>query len=541
MDRSNWGLRWVGIVFLMLLTCGRCAAQCGPSNTCPAATVVDLYDIPNIPNTAIPLFFGGEAAGIALDATHQLLYFGENPFDQGFAAVVQLDLTGSQGPVTLQPPGGFGDVTALTFYAGKLYVADGNGYQNPNAAGQPTSLNVIWQYDPANTATNGGWSQITGVAVNDPTGLAFDSAQNLYVSSWTDRTVYKYPYDLASGLYDIPRVAFWTAPDPTAAPYGLAFDQVGNLYVAGFGGGSASTGTKIFKVDPGGNSSIFFDAQAADPQSVYFNDGGSWQVPTALAFDTHGYLYASYYDSLKIVRIAPDGSFIVVPGGGTGDDAANGVAVSPQGDLFTVVNGGRTTTSPAVLKIDGFVPVPPTVSLTVPQSTEVYQSTFPVSATTNASTIATISATGVCTISGNNVTMISGTGSCTLTANWPADTNYIAATATQIVTAAGAGSTTNLNSSFNPSVFGQSVTFTAMVSSAIPGTPTGSVTFYDGGNALGSSTLNGAQTTFTTAALSLGTHSITAAYSSDANYAGKREDKIQPLLARGIAGYERRF
>jgi hypothetical protein len=532
MDRSNWGLRWVGIVFLMLLTCGRSAAQCGPSNACPAVTAVDLYGIPNVPNTTIPLFFGGEGAEIALDATHQFLYFGENPFDHGFAAVVQLDLTGSQGPVTLQPPGGFGDVTALTFYGGKLYVADGNGYQNLNAAGQPTPLNVIWQYDPANTATNGGWSQITGVSVNDPTGLAFDAAQNLYVSSWTDRTVYKYPYDLASGLYDIPRIAFWIVPDPTAAPYSLAFDQPGNLYIAGFGGGSASTGTKIFKVDPSGNSSIFFDAQAADPQSMYFNDGGSWQVPTALAFDTHGYLYTSYYSSLKIVRIAPDGSFIVVPGGGTADDAANGIAISAQGDLFTVVNGGRTTASPAVLKIDGLVPVPPAVSLTVPQSTEVYQSTFSVSAVTNASTIATITATGACTISGNSVTMISGTGTCTLTASWPADTNYIAATTTQIITAASAASTITLNSSFNPSLLGQSVTFTAMVSSAIPGTPTGSVTFYDGGTALGSSALSGAQ--FTTTGLSLGTHSITAAYSGDANYAGSASPGILQSVASSL-------
>jgi hypothetical protein len=533
MNRSIAGLRWFGIGFLLLLTCGRSAAQCGPSNTCPTVTRVGLYDIPNIPNTTIPLFFGGEGAGIALDPTNQLLYFGENPFDQGFAAVVQLDLTGKQGPVILQPPGGFGDVTALTFFGGKLYVADGNGYQNSFAAGQPTPLNVVWQYDPANTASNGGWSQVV-TGVNDPTGLAFDATQNLYVSSWTDRTVYKYAYDSASGLYDIARVAFWTAPDPTAAPYGLAFDQVGNLYIAGFGGGAYSAGTKIFKVDSSGNSSIFFDAQAADPQSIYFNDGGSWQIPTAVAFDMHGYLYASYYNSLKIVRIAPDGSFIVVPGGGTGDDAANGIAISPQGDLFTVVNGGRTTVSPAALKIDGLVPVPPAVSLTIPQPTEVYQSTFLVSAATNASTIPTITATGACTVSGNSVTMISGTGTCTLTASWPADTKYLAATTIQTITAASAASSTALNSSFNPALLGQSVTFTAVVSSAIPGIPTGSMTFYNGGTALGSSPLSGAQASLTTAALSLGTHSITASYSGDANYAGSTSAALVQSIASSL-------
>jgi len=245
MDRSITGLRWLGVVLLLLLTWGRSAAQCGPSTTCPSLTRVDLYDIPNDPKT-IPHFFGGEAAGIALDPVNHLLYFAENPFDQGYAAVVQLDLTGKQGPVILQPPGGFGDVTALTFYAGKLYAADGNGYENFYAGGQPTSLNVVWQYDPANTGTNGGWSQVV-TGVNNPTGLAFDSGQDLYVSSWTDQAVYRYPYDSQSGLYDFGRVVFWTVPDGTAAPYGLAFDQGGNLYIAGFGGGTYSGGTKVLK------------------------------------------------------------------------------------------------------------------------------------------------------------------------------------------------------------------------------------------------------------------------------------------------------
>ncbi|MBA0085126.1 MAG: Ig-like domain repeat protein, partial [Acidobacteria bacterium Pan2503] len=341
------------------------------------------------------------------------------------------------------------------------------------------------------------------------------------------RTVYKYPYDSGSGLYDIARVAVWTAPDPTAAPYGLAFDQGGNLYIAGFGGGAYSTGTKIFRVDQSGNSSIFFDAQTADPQSIYFNAGGSWQVPTGLAFDTHGYLYASYYSSLKIVRIAPDGSFVVLPGGGTGDDAANGIAIGPQGDLFTVVNGGRTTASPAVLQVHGMVPAAPTVSLSVPQTTcaasapqqvcATYRSTFTVSTTTNASTSPSITATGACTNSGNTVTMTSGTGTCILTASWPADVNYIAATATQMINAATASSTTTLSSSFNPAIVGQSVTFTAAVTSLIPGTPTGTVTFYDGATSLGSSSL--AQATISTISLSAGTHSITATYGGDANYA----------------------
>ena len=79
--------------------------------------------------------------------------------------------------------------------------------------------------------------------------------------------------------------------------------------------------------------------------------------------------------------------------------------------------------------------VSPTVSFTGAPATAVFNSTFTVSATTNASTSAAIAAAGACSISGNTVTMTSGTGTCDLTANWAADPNYVAASASQSTTA----------------------------------------------------------------------------------------------------------
>jgi uncharacterized repeat protein (TIGR01451 family) len=74
---------------------------------------------------------------------------------------------------------------------------------------------------------------------------------------------------------------------------------------------------------------------------------------------------------------------------------------------------------------------------------------------------------------------------------------------------------TTLVSSPNPSVVGQAVTFTATVSGS---TPTGTVTFKDGATALGTGTLNGSGVaTFTTAALTSGSHAVTAAYGGDPN------------------------
>ena len=72
-------------------------------------------------------------------------------------------------------------------------------------------------------------------------------------------------------------------------------------------------------------------------------------------------------------------------------------------------------------------------------------------------------------------------------------------------------STNLLSSNANPAVWGQSVTITATVISTA-GTPTGNVTFFDGGVVLGTSALASGQATFGINTLSVGTHLITASY-----------------------------
>lgn len=94
-----------------------------------------------------------------------------------------------------------------------------------------------------------------------------------------------------------------------------------------------------------------------------------------------------------------------------------------------------------------------------------------------------------------------------------------------------AGTTGSLQSSVNPSELGASVTFTARVSaSGTPGTPTGSVAFSDGNILLGTSPLKTDGTSqFTTSALTLGTHSIVAAYSGDTDFSGSTSSVSQTV------------
>jgi hypothetical protein len=95
---------------------------------------------------------------------------------------------------------------------------------------------------------------------------------------------------------------------------------------------------------------------------------------------------------------------------------------------------------------------------------------------------------------------------------------------------------TNLSSSLNPAALGQTVTLTAQVTSAT-GTPTGTVTFNDSSNSLGAVGLDNTGTaTFATSSLTSGSHSITAAYSGDANHAASTSAAInQVVVQQGAA------
>jgi hypothetical protein len=98
--------------------------------------------------------------------------------------------------------------------------------------------------------------------------------------------------------------------------------------------------------------------------------------------------------------------------------------------------------------------------------------------------------------------------------------------------------TTALTSSPNPSNFGQNVTFTATVT-AQPGfdkgTPTGTVTFFDGSTNIGNSNLNGGMATLTTSTLSVGTHSMTATYNGDANFLPSTSPVLHQVVQGAIA------
>ena len=129
----------------------------------------------------------------------------------------------------------------------------------------------------------------------------------------------------------------------------------------------------------------------------------------------------------------------------------------------------------------------------------------------------------------------------TLTAIYSGDINYNPSTTTTPMMQRVIKTTTTLvtTTSGTPSVVGQTVTFTATVSSNAPGTgsPTGTVQFYDGITLLGSGTLvltgpNTSQATYSTSSLTLGNHSITSFYSGDTNYTSSNAPAITQVVVQ---------
>jgi hypothetical protein len=106
-----------------------------------------------------------------------------------------------------------------------------------------------------------------------------------------------------------------------------------------------------------------------------------------------------------------------------------------------------------------------------------------------------------------------------LTAEYSGDSSFTGSISSVIDQTVKYGSATAVTSSSNPSAFGQSTAFTATVTGA-GGTPTGRVSFKDGGRSLGSSDLTGGIAVLNTGALPVGSHDINAIYEGDDTYAG---------------------
>jgi len=124
------------------------------------------------------------------------------------------------------------------------------------------------------------------------------------------------------------------------------------------------------------------------------------------------------------------------------------------------------------------------------------------------------------------------TGSNSITAVYGGDADFAVSNSpalSQTVNQASSSTVVTLTSGTNPSTYGQQLSFTVTVNPQFSGTPTGSVTLYDGNTLLGLATLDGGQNIVFTM-FSAGAHSIKAVYGGDANFTGS----TSPVLSQTV-------
>ncbi|MBC8275708.1 MAG: Ig-like domain repeat protein [Chloroflexi bacterium] len=262
-------------------------------------------------------------------------------------------------------------------------------------------------------------------------------------------------------------------------------------------------------------------------QPVTFTTTISWQqpcapVPTGTVTFMDGAatlgtrtLNASAQATLIISSLSAGNHTISAPYGGDSNYYAS--AVVPTLHTVNTANTTITLISDANPSVYGqSVTFTATVSAVPPGAgTPTGNVTFMDGATTLGTK--TLDASGQASITIDNLTV----GDHTITAEYGGDGNFNFSPLNPLAqTVNKANTITDLVSSQNPSVFGQSVTFTATVSAVPPGagTPTGTVTFKDGGVQISAGALASGQATFTTSTLSVGVHNITAEYGGDGNF-----------------------
>ena len=186
--------------------------------------------------------------------------------------------------------------TGLVFDdAGNLYVSSDN----------PAAYSIL-KFAPDGTGSVFADSGLVG-----PHGLVFDRAGNLYVANNLNATIVKFTPD---GVGTV----FADAGDGLDGPFDLAFDTAGNLYVSNAYGGPTRNGS-VLKFTPDGVGSVFTDTGV--------------QLPFGLAFDREGNLYVTNVYSDTIEKFAPDGTDLGVFAS-AGLDGPLGIMFDRAGNLY---------------------------------------------------------------------------------------------------------------------------------------------------------------------------------------------------------------
>ena len=208
--------------------------------------------------------------------------------------------------------------------------------------------------------------------------------------------------------------------------------------------------------------------------------------------------------------------------------------------VIDVTTPGATPTTTALASDAGSIVLGNTVTLTanVAHATGTPAPTGSVTFDDGAVFVGTaaINAQGTATLQSSGL----GVGSHNITATYSGDATYATSTSAAVTVAVQGPTSLALAASSTNPAFGTAVTFTAtLTTTGSQSVPTGQVTFKDGTTTLGQSAfLDSTVTTFQTAALAVGPHTITAQYSGDTTFVGSTSSSVTVTVATAAPDYQ---
>lgn len=359
---------------------------------------------------------------------------------------------------------------------------------------------------------------------------------------------------------------------------GLVQGSDGNFYGVTTGGGASGWGT-IFKITPTGtlttlHSFTYSDGEAPVDAPLQGTDGNFYGTASeGGAYNYWGTVFRLSAGLTAFLVTNPTsgsvGSPVVILGNnltGASSVRFNGTSatftVTSSSEIQTSVPAGATTGKVTVVTSSGTLQTNQNfVVSTLSTTTALTSSSNPSAYGQSVTFTATVTPGGSGTPTGNVtfydatysanlciVALSGGQSVCTsstlsqgshnITATYGGDSNFQGSTSPVLTQVVQINTLTGLTSIPNPSNTGQSVTFTATVIT-VPtglGTPTGTVIFYDGGTILGSATVNsGGVAAYITAALSTGSHNITATYGGSSTYLSSTSPVLTQVVQASTA------
>ncbi len=376
-------------------------------------------------------------------------------------------------------------------------------------------------------------------------------------------------YDMATGLgtpnaYYLVNNCVWTNNCPqrqtitvtTAPPSSAAYNSsFGVAATASSGLTVAFTASGVCSVvDNGDGTANYTMTSGTGTCTVIMNQAGnsSWYAATQVTRTVN----ASKATNTVTFTTAPPasavyGSNFTVAASGLDSNpvtyASSGVCTNSGTPTYTMTSGTGTCTVTASQATDSnynagsasagvsAAKASQTITFTTdaPASAE-YGSSFTVAATASSGLAVSFTSAGACSNVGATYTMTASSGTCSVLADQAGNSNYAAAPeVSESTNATNANGGVSVGSSLNPSVYGQSVTFTATITSDTgqvkgrrngrkPMTVTGSVTWSSntgcGTTSITSVGSGSGTATCTTSTLAVGTDTVEADYSGDANH-----------------------